>query len=403
MSAGCAIAAAPTAGAFSQGVYAEGAFAEGVFTEGVFTEGVYAHVHLQWFAEADDLRTEPPSALRMRTARETGQVLHSPELTAALVLLCGVTALALLGSSLVATTGDMVRHFLAAAGTAEVAEPAAIAAAAFGYVARLSLPLAAVGVAGALVGNLAQGGLRGAVRPIVPDLGRIVPRWRRFHRRAFSVEAVFNLVKELLKVVIVGATAVFTIGTVLETLAGTSVAGAGAVLARAALRCGVRTAVALLALALADYLFRRYRHRLRLRMSPREVRDERRRQEGDPAVRERLRGRMRELLRRTMGAQVAAADVVITHGGRRAVALRWDGTTMRAPVVVAKGMAAAAQRIDTLAAANGVAVVEDRPLAEAVWREVAVGDPIPEAFYRPAARLLAGVRHTGRKGAAWPT
>ena len=398
MSAGCRTAATAVAAAT-----APDAFAEGVYAVGVFGGGVYAHVHLQWFAEADEDRTEPPSPLRMRTARETGQRLHSPELTAALVLLCGVGALALLGSSLIATTGAMVRHFLAGIGTAEVPEPAAIVPTAFGYVARLSVPVAAIGVAGALLGNLAQGGLRVAVRPVVPDLSRIVPRWSRLRRRAFSVEALFNLVKELLKVVVVGATAGYTIGTVLETLAGTSVAVAGTVLARAALRCGAQTAIALLALALVDHLFRRYRQRLQLRMSPREIRDERRRQEGDPAVRERLRGRMRELLRRTMGTQVAAADVVIANGDRRAVALRWDRATMLAPVVVAKGMAPAAQRIGALAAANGVAVVEDGTLAEAVWREVAVGDPIPEAYYRPAARLLAGVRRTGRGGAAWPT
>ena len=383
--------------------YAQGVYAEGVFAEGVFAEGVFAHVHLQWFAEADEVRTEPPSPLRMRTARETGQGFHSPELTAALVLLCGVTTLALLGSSLIATTGAMMRHFLAGIGAVEGAEPAAMVPAAIAYVVRLSVPVAAVGVAGALLGNLAQGGRRVAVRSAVPDLSRIVPRWRHLRRRTFSVEAVFNLLKELLKVAVVGAIAVYTVGAVLETLAATSLAVAGAVLARAALRCAGQTAVALLALALVDYLFRRYRHRLQLRMSPREVRDERRRQEGDPAVRERLRGRMRELLRRTMGAQVAAADVVIAHGARRAVALRWDGTTMRAPVVVAKGMAPAAQRIGALAAANGVAVVENRSLAEAVWREVAVGDPIPEAYYRPAARLLAGVRRTGRRGGAWPT
>ena len=396
MSPGRSTAALAVAGTSSQSVFAQGN-AQGVYAAG------YAHVHLQWFAEADELRTEPASELRLRTARETGQGFHSPELTAAFVLLCGVTALALLGTSLIATTDAMVRHFLGGIGAAEVPEPAALLPTAFGYVARLSLPVAAVGVAGALLGNLAQGGPRVAVRPGGPNLSRIVPRWRHLRRHAFSVEAVFNLVKELLKVAVVGAIAVYTVGTVLETLAGTSVAAAGAVLARAALRCAGQTAVALLALALVDYLFRRYRHRLRLRMSPREVRDERRRQEGDPVVRERLRGRMRELLRRTMGAQVAAADVVIAHGDRRAVALRWDGTTMCAPVVVAKGMAAAAQRIGALAAANGVAVVENRPLAEAVWREVAVGDPIPEAFYRPAARLLAGVRRTGRRGTAWPT
>ena len=121
------------------------------------TLAALAHVHLQWFAEADEVRTEPPSPLRLRTARETGQGFHSPELTAALVLLCGVAALALLGSSLIATTGAMLRHFLAGVGTAEVAEPAALVPTAFGYVARLSVPVAAVGVAGALLGNLVQG------------------------------------------------------------------------------------------------------------------------------------------------------------------------------------------------------------------------------------------------------
>ena len=97
-------------------------------------------------------------------------------------------------------------------------------------------------MAGALLGNLVQGGLRGAVRPIVPDLSRAVLRWGRFHRRAFSVEAAGNLIKALLKVVIIGATAVFTVGTALEALAGASVAAAGAVLARAALRGGSLTA-----------------------------------------------------------------------------------------------------------------------------------------------------------------
>ena len=376
MSGGCRTAAPPAAGAFR-------------------------HVHLQWFAASDEDRTEPPSALRLRTARETGQVARSPELPAALMLVGGVAVLALLGSSLLATARGMLRHFLAAAATLEATAFGSHAAAALGYAARLALPVAAVAMAGAVCGNLIAGGMRVTARPLLPDASRIVPRWDRFYRRAFSAEAAINLIKELFKVVAIGAIAVLNIGSALERLAVAPVAAGGAVVAGAALRIGSQTAAALLLLAILDYLLRRYRQQRELRMSPQEVREERRRQEGDPAVRDRLRARMRELLTRTMGRQVAAADVVITHGDRHAVALRWDRTTMAAPVVVAKGAAATARRIGDLATASGVAVAENRPLAAALCHAVAVGDPIPAPFYRAAAALLAELRRPGTGGTAW--
>ena len=363
--------------------------------------GAFAHVHLQWFAASDDGRTEPPTALRMRAAREAGQVARSPELPAALMLLGGVATLALLGPSLLATTRGMLRHFLAGAATLEATALGSFAPAAFGYVARLALPVAAVALAAALCGHLIQGGMPFAARPVKPDATRIVPQWARFYRRAFSAEAAINLIKELLKLVAIGAIAVLNIGIALERLAVTPVAAGGAVLAGAALRIGSQTAFALLLLAILDYLLRRYRQHRGLRMSPQEVREERRRQEGDPVVRDRLRARMRELLTRTMGGQVAAADVVIAHGDLQAVALRWDSTTMPAPVVVAKGVAATAQRIGALAADHGVAVVQNRPLADALCHAVAIGDPIPGRFYPPAAAIFAKLRGPGSGGTAW--
>lgn len=367
--------------------------------------GGFAQVHLQWFAAPGDERTEPPGALRRRAAREAGMVARSAELPAALALLGGVAALALLGASLWDAAGAVLRQFLAAAGSPERAAHApgsaagTAAGAALGHVLRLAWPVAAFGLAAAAGGILAQGGVRLAPRALLPDASRVVPRWNRFARRACSVEAAFNLVKELLKVALIGAVAVAAVGAVLERLPGAPLAAGGAVLARAALRGGGLTGAALLALALLDYSFRRYRLHLRLRVAPRELREERRRQEGDPAVRARLRARMRELLGRTVGAQVAAADVVIAHGRRRAVALRWDAAAMPAPVVVAKGAADGARRIRALAAVNGVAVVERPPLAAALWNAAAVGDPIPAACYGPTAAILAELQRRGAGGA----
>ena len=367
--------------------------------------GGFAQVHLQWFAAPGDERTEPPGALRRRAAREAGMVARSAELPAALALLGGVAALALLGASLWDAAGAVLRQFLAAAGSPERAAHApgsaagTAAGAALGHVLRLAWPVAAFGLAAAAGGILAQGGVRLAPRALLPDASRVVPRWNRFARRACSVEAAFNLVKELLKVALIGAVAVAAVGAVLDRLPGAPLAAGGAVLARAALRGGGLTGAALLALALLDYSFRRYRLHLRLRVAPRELREERRRQEGDPAVRARLRARMRELLGRTVGAQVAAADVVIAHGRRRAVALRWDAAAMPAPVVVAKGAADGARRIRALAAVNGVAVVERPPLAAALWNAAAVGDPIPAACYGPTAAILAELQRRGAGGA----
>lgn len=361
----------------------------------------FAQVHLQWFAAPDVERTEPPGERRRRAAREAGMVARSAELPAALALLGGVAALALLGASLWAAAGSVMRQFLAAAGSPEgaAAAPGGAAGAALGHVMRLAWPVAAFGLAAAAGGNLAQGGVRLAPRAIMPDAGRVAPRWSRFARRACSVEAAFNLVKELLKVAIVGAIAVAAVGAALDRLPGAPLAAGGAALARAALRSGSQAAAALLALALLDYSFRRYRLHLRLRVAPRQLREERRRQEGDPAVRARLRARMRELLGRTMGAQVAAADVVIADGRRRAVALRWDAAAMPAPVVVAKGAGERARRIRALAAVNGVTVVERQPLAAALWHAAAVGDPIPAACYQPAAAILAELQRRGPGGA----
>ena len=348
----------------------------------------FAHVHLQWFAAPDEGRTEPPSALRLRTARETGQVARSAELAAACVLLGGVIAVALLGASLMATTRSMLHHFLSGA-AAQGPALAGVAPTALIYAARLVLPVVAVGFVCALCGNLMQVGFRMTARPIVPDTGRLVPRWGRFFSRMFSAEAGFNLAKELVKVATVGVIAGLNIDAALERLAAVPVAEGSAVMVGAAWRICSQTALALLLLAILDYLYRRHQQHVRLQMSPREVREEHRRQEGDRAVRERLRHRMRDLLARSVQRQVPGADLVIADPNQYAVALRWDRTTMQAPLVVAKGTAAAARQIGALAVANGVAVVENPSLAGTLCAAVAIGDPIPQQFYPPAAAIMA--------------
>jgi flagellar biosynthetic protein FlhB len=127
-----------------------------------------------------------------------------------------------------------------------------------------------------------------------------------------------------------------------------------------------------------------------------ETRAERRLQEGDPVVRDRLRARMRALLARTVADQVAAADVVIADAARAAVALRWDRLTMTAPVVVAKAAAGSVGRLRAAADAGGVAVVDNAALAGSLYSTVALGDAIPRSFEPAVAAILAPCRAARR-------
>ena len=118
--------------------------------------------------------------------------------------------------------------------------------------------------------------------------------------------------------------------------------------------------------------------------------------EGDPLVRSRLRERMREIMRRNMLKAVPRADVVITNPTHYAVALEYDRATMAAPTVTAKGADLVAAKIRDAAAEHRVPLVENRPLAQALWREVDIGDPIPEKFYEVMSIVLAEVYRASR-------
>ncbi len=146
-----------------------------------------------------------------------------------------------------------------------------------------------------------------------------------------------------------------------------------------------------------DYWFQRRQHLESLKMSKQEVKEERKMYEGDPLTRSRLRERMREIMRRNMLKAVPKADVVITNPTHYAVALEYNRALMAAPTVVAKGADEVAQKIREIATENAVPIMENKPLAQALYREVEIGDAIPEKFYEAMSTILAQVyKLTGR-------
>jgi flagellar biosynthetic protein FlhB len=154
---------------------------------------------------------------------------------------------------------------------------------------------------------------------------------------------------------------------------------------------GLRVGVALLVLAVIDYAWQRYRLETQLKMSKQEVKEEMRRMEGDPRIKQRRRQIAMQMARQRMKKDVPTADVVVTNPTEFAVALKYDNNAMRAPRVIAKGRGETARRIREIAIASGVPILERKPLARALYKLVEVGQEIPEQFYSAVAEILAYV------------
>ncbi len=363
------------------------------------------NMHLQWFAAEDEGRTEEPTEYKIKKAREEGKVAKSSEFTSALVLLFPIIAIAILSSYLLHTIIDMMQYFLLISTETEIPGDGTIVTAFFSYFVRLTWPIFVIAVVSAVVGNLFQVGFLFTVKPLKPDLKRITPNVTRFLKRAFfSGEALFNLAKSLVKIIIIGAIAYINIHMEIDKFVhfiSTPFWLNFSTIAQVAFRIIVESALAMLVLAIPDYLFQRKQHRESLKMTRHEVKEERKMHEGDPLVQNRLRERMREILAANMMRNVPEADVVITNPTHYAVAMKWDQAVMSAPMVTAKGQDNIAARIREIAQENEVPLIENKPLARALFAEVEIGDVVPEKYWEVVALVLAEVyKMTGRSAEA---
>jgi len=359
-------------------------------------------VPLQWFAAEDEGRTEEPSEHKIRKAREEGKVARSGDVSSSLVLLAGIATLGLLAEYIMRTSAQMFTFFLSRAGSPD-AFNGGLLRAFMSWLAAIALPTLIVVFVVAILGNVIQVGFLFTVKPITPDLSRIVTRVNRWLQRYFaSTEAVFNFAKSIVKIAIIAAIAYLNISAELPRLTRLALSAflaAVSVIAQIGFRILLEAAIALLIFSAVDYWFQRRQHLESLKMSRQEVKEERKMYEGDPLTRSRLRERMREIMRRTMLKSVPKADVVITNPTHFAVALEYNRALMIAPTVVAKGVDLVAQKIKEVAAENGVPIMENKPLAQALYHEVEIGDTIPEKFYEAISIILAEVYKLGNKTA----
>ena len=364
------------------------------FEEACSLENALA-IDLQWFAAEDEGRTEEPSDYKIRKAREEGRVAKSQELIGALGLLLPTLTLIFLGPSMFKTSLEMIRFFFTRLNETDNLLNGTFFVVFLTYFARLALPIIAVAMLSGIIANLVQTGFLFTTKPLVPKFSKIVPRFGQyFQRTLFSVEGLFNFAKSILKIAIIGVVSYIVISSKIQQLARlqTATLWTGFItVAGLAAQLLIIAALLLLGLSIPDYLFQRWQYMESLKMTKQEVKEERKMYEGDPLIKSRLRQRMRELLSRNMAANVPKADVVITNPTHFAVALEWNKDTMPAPMVTAKGADEVAQRIKAIANEHGVPIVENKPLARALYAEVEIGDIIPETYYQAIATVLAHV------------
>lgn len=248
-------------------------------------------------AAGGEERTEEPTADRLRWARAEGMAARSAELSAACVLLLGAAAAAATARPLLSGAVDLLRRSLLDAAALDVTQVRTVTAAALRAMIAMIAPVAAVAFLAALGANLLQAGVRWSVRPVLPALRRIVPRPGRLLRAVFSADAGFEAALAIVRVAAIGGAAFLNVRAALASLlgaAGAPLAPSLALIAHLAFRIAWQSAAALLLIGAADLWWRRRRHRRALRMTRREVADERRQRDGDPGARRRFAERSRQ-------------------------------------------------------------------------------------------------------------
>lgn len=350
---------------------------------------------LQWFAAEDEGRTEEPTELKIKKAREEGKVAKSAELTSAIVLLFPIIALGILSPYLLHQMEGMVKYFLTLSTESFVIGESRLFYAFMVFFVKLVGPLASIAFVAALIANILQVGFVFSVKPITPDLNKIAPNFIKFFQKSFfSGEAAFNLAKSIFKVIIIGLVAYFNIkaqlGAIIEFFTS-PFSYSFVTISKIAFRILIEASIALMLLALPDYFFQRRKHLESLKMSKQEIKEERKSTEGDPLVRSRLKERMREIMNQNMLQKIPEADVIVTNPTHFAVGMEWERESMVAPMVIAKGQDNMALRIKEIARDNEVPIVENKPLARALYAEVEIGEVIPEKYYQVMAVILAEV------------
>jgi len=354
------------------------------------------------FEGNDEERTESPSQYRREEFRRQGTVAMSRELLSVIMLLAVGAAIYFAGATMLQNFGGLTQIFFKfqpGLGL-EKAQLLDLRAPVLRALAWMVLPIFGVAVVSGIVACAAQVGFFVTWEPLTPKWERLDPV--AGFQRVFSGKGAIEGVKAILKMLLGGSVVWWFFRGQAEGISLLYQKGVGEgteilfVLVR---KLFFSLVGAFSVIAALDYLYQRFQLEKQMKMTRREAKEEFKLREGDPLIKQRIRSIQRRMASRRMMEAVPKADVVVTNPTHLAVALKYDTETMSAPRVVAKGAGEIAKKIRELARKSGVPLVENKPLARTMYKELEIGQSIPKELYKAVAEVLAYVYRLRGMGA----
>lgn len=347
-----------------------------------------------------DEKTEAPSQKRREDARKEGQVAFSKEVSSCALLGGFLVLLYFTGNMMIQAYKDVLIYAFNNLDWPPLTIPNIqnLLDLFLTKSAIMIAPFFSVSIVVGVASSVIQVGFNLTLKPIIPKLEKISPL--KGIARQFSKQAFSELIKTLFKMGVIGYIGYYTYVENIERMIALIHTNPQELLNNAGSIIAIfvfRLFIALLVMAVFDYMFQRWDLEQKLKMSKQELKEELKQAEGDPALKAKIRQIQQQLSQARMMQEVPGADVVVSNPTHFAIALKYDRDAMRAPVVIAKGADYVALRIIEIAGENNIIVYQNPPVARGMYFQVEIGDEVPEDFYKAVAEILAFVYKTKKK------
>lgn len=376
-----------------RGLKASFSFNHSLKTQPVLDRGLKL-INLQLFADNSD-KTEKATPKKRQDLRKKGQVMQSRELPANLILLVMFISIRGLGNFIYQECRSVFYMFITETSsynfqdTSEIMRLATIVVI---EIVKMSVPFFIIAMIVGALGTYVQIGFLFSGEALKPKFSNMNPM--KGLKKIFSSRSLFELVKSLSKVILVTWVAWSSIQaefTNMMKLMDLEIGPLTLYIVNTAIDIAIKICFSMLIISAVDYIFQKRKHEKEIRMSKQEIKEEYKQMEGNPEIKSKIKQKQREISMRRMLQEVPKADVVITNPTHYAVAIKYDPQKMAAPYILAKGMDFMAQRIKEIAKENKIHTMENRPLAQALYKTVEVGEVVPPELYKAVAEILAFV------------
>ncbi|MCL2456091.1 MAG: flagellar biosynthesis protein FlhB [Defluviitaleaceae bacterium] len=354
-------------------------------------------LNLQFFNDTGE-KTEKATPKKRKKARNEGQVAKSQEVTTAANLIFGFFALSFFAVLMLNGIIDLFTfhtNFFSPnmLDTLDLNDIAFHIAWMLFRIILISLPMFLVMLVVGVVVNLRQVGWNPTMKPMRPKFSKLNPL--KGFKRIFSIQSIVNFVKSMLKLIFVGMVVYYVLASEIKfipLILDMQFVEAVRYIGNLVVTLGISIGVLFILIAVLDYAYTHWKHEKDIKMTKHEVKEEWKQAEGNPQIKAKIKQKMREVSMRRMMKNVPNADVIITNPTHYAVALKYDMDGMGgAPLLVGKGVDFLAKRIRETALEHDIPIVENPPLARAIYSDVEIDQEIPEELYVAVAEIMAYV------------